>query len=66
MSDGTATADEPLPLWRVCGRPHSGLPPRTVAAPTAAEAVEKYRQALSLSAGAPLTAVPAPAPAQEG
>lgn len=45
-------------LWDVRGSKHSGLPPRVVEAPTAAAAVEKYRKALSLSAGAPLTATP--------
>lgn len=60
MSDANETADAPLPLWSVTGSKHSGLPPRVVAAPTAAEAVERYRKALALSAGAPLTAVPAP------
>lgn len=61
-------SDQPteLPLWDVRGAKLSGLPARTVAAPTAAEACERYRKALALSAGAPLTAVPhaPPAPSQ--
>jgi hypothetical protein len=53
--------DAPLREWTVRGsRPHAGLPVRTVAARTAAEACEKYRTALALAANAPLTAVPAP------
>lgn len=52
-------SDQPTePLWDVRGAKLSGLPVRTVAAPTAAEACEKYRKALALSAGAPLTATP--------